>query len=393
MFLPFQTNIQPRRTPYATYVLIGLNFAIFVLELTVSPRTGGYTFRPWVQDFVLVPKFSAWWTYVTYAFLHYDFWHVFFNMFFLYLFGRNVNDKLGTLGYVAFYIVGAVLSGMGQAALHGAVPRSTLGASGAVAAVTGAYLVLFPQSVLTVIYWFLIIGTVEIPALYFIIIKMILIDNLLARGQGSVAYEAHLAGYGYGVVVTFLLLATRLVEASGYDLLAMLKRWNRRRRYRDVVADGYDPFTGLGPRKRVESREVPPPGIGPRHRHAQAKEIRLEIDHLVEQRNLPAAADLYLKLMQLDASELLPRQHLLDIANQLASDHRAAEAARAYEQFLTHYSTYEYAEQVELMLGILYARYLNEPGKAIKHLQKAAEKLTDPGQLKMCREELAKLGA
>jgi hypothetical protein len=229
--------------------------------------------------------------------------------------------------------------------------------------------------------------------LYFIIIKMIIIDNLLARGQNSVAYEAHLAGYAYGVVVTLLLLATHLVEAGSYDLLAMLKRWNRRRQYRDVVADGYDPFTGMGARRRVESHEVPRPEAGPRERHVQAKEMRLEIDHLAEQRNLPAAAELYIKLMQLDPSQLLARQHLLDIANQLASDHRAAEAAQAYEQFLTHYATYEYAEQVELMLGILYARYLHEPAKAIKHLQNAAGKLTDPGQLKMCQEELAKLGA
>jgi membrane associated rhomboid family serine protease len=391
MFLPFQTSIQPRRTPYVTYALIALNFAIFALEIGVDPRTGGYALRPWIQSFWLVPRISPWWTYITYAFLHHDFWHVFFNMFFLYLFGRNVNDKLGNVGYVGFYLVGAVLSGMGQAALHGAFPQATLGASGAIAAVTGAYLVLFPQSVLTVIYWFFFIGTVEIPALYFIIIKMILIDNLLARGQGSIAYEAHLAGYGFGIVGALLLLMTGLVGASSYDLLAMLKRWNRRREYRDVVANGYDPFTGMGPRKRVEAHEVPQPDAGPRHKHSQAREIRLEIDRLVEQRNLPRAADLYLDLMQLDSHQLLPRQHLLDIANQLASDHRAMEAARAYEQFLTHYATYEYAEQVELMLGILYARYLHEPGRAIKHLQKAADKLTDPGQLKMCREELAKL--
>jgi membrane associated rhomboid family serine protease len=391
MFLPFQTSIQPRRTPYATYVLIGLNFAVFVLELRVNPAGRGYDFRDWVRSFWLVPTLSPWWTYITYAFLHHDFWHVFFNMFFLYLFGRNVNDKLGNVGYLSFYLAGAVLSGMGQAALHGAVPRPTLGASGAVAAVTGAYLVLFPQSVLTVIYWFFFIGTVEIPALYFIIIKMILIDNLLARGQGSVAYEAHLAGYGFGIAGALLLLMTGLVGASSYDLLAMLKRWNRRRQYRDVVANGYDPFTGMGPRKRVEAQEVPRPDAGPRHKHSQAREIRLEIDRLVEQRNLPGAADLYLDLMRLDSHQLLPRQHLLDIANQLASDHRAVEAARAYEQFLTHYATYEYAEQVELMLGILYARYLHEPDRAVKHLQKAADRLTDPGQLKMCREELAKL--
>jgi hypothetical protein len=88
---------------------------------------------------------------------------------------------------------------------------------------------------------------------------------------------------------------------------------------------------------------------------------------------------------------VLPRQYLLDIANQLASDHRSVEAARAYEQFLTHYGNYEHAEQVELMLGILYSRYVHNIEAAVKHLQNAAERLSDPGQMKMCRDELARL--
>ena len=85
------------------------------------------------------------------------------------------------------------------------------------------------------------------------------------------------------------------------------------------------------------------------------------------------------------------RQYLLDIANQLASDNKQAQASQAYEQFLTHYSSYEYVEQVELMLGILYSRYLQNSELAVKHLQNAAKKLSDPGQLKMCQDELAKL--
>ena len=74
-----------------------------------------------------------------------------------------------------------------------------------------------------------------------------------------------------------------------------------------------------------------------------------------------------------------------------AGNNKHAEAAQAYEQFLTHYTSYEYAEQVELMLGILYSRYLDKPEPAVKHLQAAAKKLTNPGQLKMCQDELARL--
>jgi membrane associated rhomboid family serine protease len=392
MLLPFRTNIQPRRTPYATYAIIGLNALIFLLEFGVRQGTGQVEFRDWVGYFVLVPTVSPWWTYVTYAFLHHDFWHILFNMFFLYLFGRNVNDRLGHAGYVLFYLVGAVSGGLGQAALHASHPLPTLGASAAVAAVTGSYLVLFPQSLLTIVYWFFFIGTIEVPALYFILLKMIVIDNMLARGRGSIAYDAHLAGYVYGIGITLLLLITSIVSSSSFDLWAMIKHWNRRRHYRDIVASGYDPFAGTTPRKHVESREVLK-SSAELQRQAGIKGIRHEIAERIGQRNLPAAADLYLELMQIDSNQVLPRQQLLDIANQLASDHRSAEAASAYEQFLARYGNYEYIDQVELMLGLLYARYLNKPQEATEHLQRAREKLSDPGQIEMCQQELTRLRA
>jgi outer membrane protein assembly factor BamD (BamD/ComL family) len=95
--------------------------------------------------------------------------------------------------------------------------------------------------------------------------------------------------------------------------------------------------------------------------------------------------------MQTDPKQIIPRQYLLDIANQLASQSRHAEAADAYEQFLNHYPTYEYVEQVQLMLGIIYSRYLEKPSLAKKHLEDASQKLLDPSQKKLCSDELAKL--
>lgn len=390
LLLPIRTSIRPWRTPYANYALIIINVLIFLLEYRIDPITGGLAFRPWVGQLALVPNKPQWWQFVTYAFLHHDPLHIIFNMFFLYLFGNNVNDKLGHFWYLCFYIAGAVFSGAGHTILHFHSPAPTLGASGAVAAIIGAYLALFPQALITVIYWFIFIGTIEVPALYFIAFKLILIDNILARGTGNIAYDAHLAGYTLGVGATLILLATGLITGSSYDLLAMIQRWNRRRRYRDVVSTGYDPFTGQTARKQIWAKEV---RKTPAQRQLEQKisDLRNEISTRIAQRNLPAAADLYLELTRVDSSQVLPRQHLLDIANQLASEKRAAESAQAYEQFLNHYGTYEYAEQVELMLGILYSRYLDKPQQAIRHLQAAAEKLTDPGQLKLCKEALAKL--
>jgi len=386
MLLPIRTSIRPRRTPYANYAMIAANALIFLLEYQQSPVTGNLEFRPWVQHFMLTTVRPQLWQFVSYAFLHGGLMHIFGNMFFLYLFGNNVNDKLGNIGYLCFYLAGAVFSGIGHTLVSGA---DVLGASGAVAAVTGAYLVLFPQTLITVLYWFFFIGTIEVPALYFIVFKMIIIDNVIIRYTAYVAYDAHLAGYTFGITAMVVMLATGLISTSSFDLWAMLKQWNRRRQYRDAVSTGYDPFNGRAETRQIKVKEVKSPAE--QKKDEKSQELRNEISRRITERNLSAAAALYLELMNHDSGQILPRQNLLDIANQLAGDNKHTEAARAYEQFLTHYSTYEYAEQVELMLGILYCRYLNQPKLAIKHLQAACEKLTDPGQLKMCKDELARL--
>ena len=388
MILPIRTSIRPRRTPYMNYGLIVINVLIFLLTFWPHENPAGYEtiLRPWAQQLQLIPARPYLWQFVSYAFLHGGFMHIFFNMFFLYLFGNNVNDKLGNIGYLCFYLAGAVFSGIGHTLVSGG---NVIGASGAVAAVTGAYLVLFPQTLITVLYWFFFIGMIEVPALYFILLKMIIIDNVIARYTSQVAYDAHLAGYAFGIIALLGMLAVGLIGSNNFDLFAMIRQWNRRRRYRDAVSSGYDPFSGRTENKRIKVKEVKSPAE--QQKDEKSKEIRSKINKRITERNLPAATGLYLELLSHDSRQILPKQHLLDIANQLAGDNKPAESAQAYEQFLTHYSNYEYAEQVELMLGILYCRYLNQPELAIKNLEAAAKKLTEPGQLKMCNDELARL--
>lgn len=387
MLLPIRTNIRARQTPYANYALIAINVLIFFL--TYTSQSGQDVIRPWAQQFQLVPARPHVWQFLSYAFLHGGLLHILGNMYFLYMFGNNVNDKLGHVAYICFYLAGAVFSGIGHTALNAQSHIGTLGASGAVAAVTGAYLVLFPQTLITVLYWFFFIGTIELPALYFIAIKMILIDNVIARYTPHVAYDAHLSGYAFGILAILGMLAVGLIGSSNFDLWAMLKRWNRRRQYRDAVARGGDPFSISPSVRTVRSREVPAEPETEESR--ETTRLRKEIGRRIAERNLSAAADLYLRIMEIDSTQLLPRQYLLDIANQLASDSKPQASARAYEQFLEHYANYEYAEQVELMLGILYSRYLGEPEKAVRHLESASTKLSDEGQRRMCEQELENL--
>jgi len=401
MILPIRTSIRPWRTPYANYSLIVINVLIFILTYgphsTMVPGYGiiNEPLREWARQFMLHPSDPTLLQFVSYAFLHGGLLHIGGNMFFLYLFGNNVNDRLGHLNYILLYLAGAVFSALGHIAigsLYGSESLSAplLGASGAVAAVIGAYLVLFPQTVITVAYWFIFIGTIDVPALYFIAFKLIVIDNILTRYASNIGYDAHLAGYAFGASAMLLMLGTGLLSSSGYDLWTMLRQWNRRRQYRDVVSGGHNPFSGRTASKRVKAKEVKETPEEKAHTE-KLKKLRMEIADRIAQRNLSAAVQSYLELIDTDARQVIPRQYLLDISNQLASESKYEEAAQAYEQFLEHYRNYEYSEQVELMLGIIYSRYLHKQESAIRYLARAVEKLSDPMQIKMCKDELSKL--
>jgi tetratricopeptide (TPR) repeat protein len=199
-----------------------------------------------------------------------------------------------------------------------------------------------------------------------------------------------LVGYAAGVLGVLIFLRAGWIEREGYDLLLMLQQWNRRRRYRDAVSEGYNPYSVQPGRRSVEAREVPKSPEQQR-REAHIQKLRGDIGQWLAQHNVATAAQLYVDLMAVDDAQILPRQPLLDMANQLASEKRYTEAARAYEQILTHYRSYEHVEQVMLMLGLIYARYLRRTERAREVLNQALTRLVDPNQQAMCREELARL--
>ncbi len=388
--LPIRTSILPRRTPYLNYGLIAVNMVIFLLSSQIlrDPSSGELvmTLRPWAELFMLTPARPHLWQFVTYAFLHGGFMHIIGNMFFLYLFGNNVNDKLGNVGYLCFYLSGAVFSGIGHTILNS---NPAIGASGAVAAVTGAYFALFPKTLITVFFWlFYFMDTIQVPAYYLIGLKLIFIDNVISRATPNVAYDAHLSGYAFGIVASLLLLATRLVGHDQTDMWFMLKQWNRRRVYRNSVSDGHDPFKRQASVTVKHAKKKPAEA----EKDKQTMEIRSEIVQKINQKNLSGAAKLYMELIAADAGQVLAERYQLDVANQLMSMGKWEQSAAAYEKFLTHYKSYKYIEQVQLMLGLLYSRYLDAPAKAIGYLKAAKDKLTDDGQVKMCDEEIAKLG-
>ena len=392
MFLPIGTDNPLHRRPMANYALIVVNAAIFVpMALAAQGGVAG----DWVQRFydalILNPARPQLYQFVTYAFMHAGWGHILGNMFFLYIFGNNVNDKLGNLGYLTLYFAAAIFSGMGHAWIS---PNPILGASGAVATVTGAYMVLFPKTYVHVLYFFFFIGTTDIPALYFILFKLVIYDNIivpkLPGGMSNVSHGAHIAGYIFGIVVPLVMLALKLLPHSPYDLWALLRRWRRRSQYRSMVDRGFDPFAGKVPQDTsvraaaVESQSAPEPS-------SPIAKLRHEIAEAANASDLAGASQAYLRLLELDSAQVMPQQQQLDIANKLMQSGRHADAARAYELFLERYRRYPFLEQVQLMLGLICSRYLDRKELARQHLEAALSNLRDPGQQQMCRDELNRL--
>jgi tetratricopeptide (TPR) repeat protein len=165
----------------------------------------------------------------------------------------------------------------------------------------------------------------------------------------------------------------------------MPSRWNRRRQYRSLVSRGYDPF-GYTPPATVDFRPAEPDP-----RTTRMLEMRAEISEAIAHHNLPHAAYIFLELKKLDPTQVLSRQAQLDVANQLASQQFYTQAAEAYEQFLSHYPNFEQIEQVELMLGVIYARYLEQYERARQLLLRALARLHTEREIQWARTELARI--
>jgi membrane associated rhomboid family serine protease len=382
MFFPFRTDVPLRSMPWMNWLLIFLNASVFGFQRLIDPHFGA--------NWYLSPIHPQLPNFFTYAFLHASWGHILGNMLFLYIFGNNVNDKLGNIGYLMFYLGGAVFAGVGYV-LTQSSGAPVLGASGAIAAVTGAYLVLFPVSNITIVYWLVFfIGRFEVSSIFFVIFFFIQDLFFSFETNNTVAHTAHVSGSIFGFTVCLLLLLTKLLPRDRFDVLAFVGRWNRKRQFQSIIREGYNPWE--------KAPSTPPPGAisnvaatPPDPAMQRLLDLRGEIAEAIAHHNLPHATQLYLQLKHLDRNQVLSRQAQLDVANQLTSQHQYADAADAYEQFLRCFPNYDQIEQVQLMLGIVYARYLNNFTRADEMLKLALQRLHAERDIAMARGELTRI--
>ena len=389
--IPIGSDYQMRRVPLVNYALVAANVLIYLMGYNLETEAG--VARLEHAQLLLQPVSPQLYQFFTSVFLHADLWHLGGNMIFLWVFGNAINDRFGHMGYAAFYLAGGVLAGLGHM-MFSYVP--VLGASGAISAVTGAYLVLFPLVRLKLLFWFYIITIFQMSSIYFLLFCFIK-DAFMSfgGGGGGVAYEAHLSGYIFGVGVATLLLATKILPRNSFDLLNMIRSAHRRGRFRRMAAQGYDPFSRFvatsepGSTRWTRGQPVEPAVLD--SKEIKELELRREISDACKHHDLRAAAVRYVELISANSEAVLPRQEQLDVANQLMHAGQYADAAGAYEQFCKHHEKYERIGEIYLLLGLLYGRYLNQRDRGAEMLQSAIDRLDDPQQVVLARDELAKL--
>jgi len=210
--IPLYDTVRSRRFPVVNLALIALNILVFLYEV----QLGGAGLESFIRTWALVPSRlaahpqTAWVTIFTSMFLHGGWFHVLSNMWFLFIFGDNIEDRLGSTRYLIFYLLSGVAAALMQVYILQTSSEPMIGASGAIAGVLGAYLISFPRArIASVVPIFFIFTIIEIPVTIFLLFWFVtqLFSGWLslqgASGSG-IAWWAHIGGFVFGFVAVNL---------------------------------------------------------------------------------------------------------------------------------------------------------------------------------------------
>ena len=211
--IPLRDTLTRRSFPLVTWLLVAANAAVFLREITLEPAE----LERLVERYALVPaRPGAIVTYVTSMFLHGGWMHVIGNLWTLWIFGDNVEERMGRPRYLAFYLLTGLVGNVAHVIANAGSEVPSLGASGAIAGILGAYLFLFPRArIVTLVPVFFWPVFLQVPAVFYLIFWFATqvfggtIAGVGPEGGGGVAYWAHIGGFGAGAIIHRAFLARR----------------------------------------------------------------------------------------------------------------------------------------------------------------------------------------
>jgi membrane associated rhomboid family serine protease len=217
--IPLRSSERTTTTPTATLLLIAVNTLVFLFELSLPQ----YSLSQLIATYGIVPDRLHYSSLLTSMFLHGGFLHVIGNMWFLWIFGKGIEDLLGHFRFLIFYLLCGLAAGFVHVLLNPYSTMPTIGASGAIAGVMGAYLVKFPRArIVTLVLIFIFFTTLDIPAafllLYWFVMQFFSGIGSISESQyagGDVAWFAHVGGFLAGMALIFLMPAQKR-RWSGY---------------------------------------------------------------------------------------------------------------------------------------------------------------------------------
>jgi membrane associated rhomboid family serine protease len=250
--IPLRDTVHSRNYPVVNTLLIATNVLVFLVQLSQGPQQDQFIYTyGLVPARYSVPEIAAHFTafqqvlaLLSFMFLHGGFWHILGNMWFLYIFGDNVEDRLGPFRYLFFYLLCGWASGLFHLLLNWQSPVPTIGASGAIAGVMGAYLILFPRSkILTLIPIIFIPYFIEIPAFIFLGVWFFLqfLGVLSGAQGGGIAWWAHVGGFVTGIILLKVLERVPQTGLTGRMREATQKKWTPRLQVAHVLDSPEDP--------------------------------------------------------------------------------------------------------------------------------------------------------
>jgi len=207
--IPLKNDIRREHFPTLTVALILADVFAFLWQLAVGPEQSIAFFGAVPHSIVqggMHDGLPVWVTLITAMFIHGGVLHLAGNMLFLWIFGGNVEDRLGHLGFLVFYLSCGVFAGLAQVLAAPTSPIPMIGASGAIAGVLGAYFMLFPRSRVLTLFWFLFwVRLIYVPAVFFLGVWFLMQLLSLPQGaSGGVAFAAHVGGFIAGLLLVRL---------------------------------------------------------------------------------------------------------------------------------------------------------------------------------------------